>query len=366
MKKLLIAGLMVAAGTSTAVIAQVKPRITNNHVSTIASSNPGAPAATRVRVLGATPKPTAAVSEPSSSPQNASRPYRRVSPALVDRTASSVALKSTIPNAGSNSKTLSASPTTPTNASHAPLTALTQLYRVGVGDILDIQISENPGRSSTLFTVQDGGMLDYPLAGGAVAVSGMTTAEVAHVLKQHIKYFSNPTVLVKVRDYSSHSVTVNGFVVSPGQKILRREAVPLYVVLSEAMPLPEASQAVIIRKGRAPIVIKLADTNSASTLVLAGDLIRVSSDFAVPTEFFFAGGAVNSPGQKAFHTGLTLTQAILASGGLTKNAATTVRLSRQLSNGRLVVTEYDLALIQNGKEPDPALQNGDRIEVRLR
>jgi protein involved in polysaccharide export with SLBB domain len=278
-----------------------------------------------------------------------------------------VALKSTIPNAGSNSKTLSATPTAPTsNASHAPLTALTQLYRVGVGDILDIQISENPGRSSTLFTVQDGGMLDYPLAGGAVAVSGMTTAEVARVLKQQIKYFSNPTVLVKVRDYSSHSVTINGFVVSPGQKILRREAVPLYVVLSEAMPLPEASQAVIIRKGRAPIVIKLADTKSASTLVVAGDLIRVSSDFAVPTEFFFAGGAVNSPGQKAFHTGLTLTQAILASGGLTKNAATTVRLSRQLSNGRLVVTEYDLALIQNGKEPDPALQNGDRIEVRLK
>ena len=82
-----------------------------------------------------------------------------------------------------------------------------------------------------------------------------------------------------------------------------------------------------------------------------------------PPQFFYIGGQVNSPGQKDFHPGLTLTQAVLASGGTTRFAGSKVKVSRQGADGRLVTTEYNLKQIEAGKIPDPVLQPGDRLEV---
>jgi len=237
-----------------------------------------------------------------------------------------------------------------------------QIYRVGVRDVLDIQLAGISAKQSTLFTVFDGGLLEYPLAGGPIPVAGMTTAEIAALLRQRIRTLDNPAVVVKVRDYASHPVTVTGFVAAPGVKNLRREAVPLYTMLAEALMLPEAAQATITRQGRAPILVDLKDSTLASTLVLPGDAIKVSG-MAAATEFLFVGGEIGSPGQKPYHAGLTLTQAILASGGTTKSAGSKVRVSRQGADGRLRTEEYNLRKIQDGKNPDPVLQKGDRIQV---
>jgi protein involved in polysaccharide export with SLBB domain len=253
--------------------------------------------------------------------------------------------------------------TSPTAAANAAVpTDLTQLYRVGCSDVLDIQITQNRLSQSTLFTVLDDGTVDYPLAGAPLQVKGLTTAEIAGQLRQRIKLFDAPNVVVKVRDFGSHAVTVNGFVSSPGIKTLRREAVPLYVVLAEALPLPEASLATIIRKGVNPIEIKIGDPAGSATWVFPGDVIRVTAD-PIVLDYYFAGGEVNAPGQKVFHKGMTLSQAILASGGLNKNAGVMVRVSRQGSDGKLTALEYNLADIRDGKAVDPFLVKGDRIEV---
>jgi protein involved in polysaccharide export with SLBB domain len=237
------------------------------------------------------------------------------------------------------------------------------VYRIGVRDVLDIQLSEHSGRGSTLFTVLDGGVLEYPFAGGPIPVAGLTTIEIAAALRQRIKIFDNPAVTVNVRDYASHAVSVNGFVAAPGTKTLRREAVPLYAILAESLVLPEAARATITRQDRAPIVVDLKDANLAATLVVPGDAIKVSGLPAGPTEFFFIGGEIKSPGQKAFSAGLTLTQAIMASGGTSAGAGSKVRVSREGSDRLLVTEEYNLRKILSGKAPDPLLQKGDRIEV---
>src|SRR6266545_5162721 len=240
-------------------------------------------------------------------------------------------------------------------------TNLTQVYRVGVRDVLDIQLKNSSSIDSTLFTVLEGGVLDYPFAGDPIAVAGLTTAEIAALLQQRIKIFDNPTVAVNVRDYASHAVIVTGFVAAPGKKTLRREAVPLYTILAEAQLLPEAARATITRQGRAPFVVELKDANPLSTLIMAGDAIKVST--AAVTEFFFIGGEINSPGQKPYHAGLTLTQAILASGGTNPTAGSRVKVSRQGADGKLRTEEFNLPNIQTGKLADPVLQKGDRIEV---
>src|SRR6266550_333683 len=114
--------------------------------------------------------------------------------------------------------------------------ALHQIYRVGIGDVLDVKLADMPTAKSTLFTVLDGGLLDYPLSSAPVRVAGLTAEEIAEQLRVRIKVLDNPRVVVKVRDYSSHSVIVTGFVLDPGARFLRREAAPLYAVLAEAQP----------------------------------------------------------------------------------------------------------------------------------
>jgi protein involved in polysaccharide export with SLBB domain len=95
-------------------------------------------------------------------------------------------------------------------------------------------------------------------------------------------------------------------------------------------------------------------------LVQSGDVITLVPR---PPEFFYVGGEISAPGQKSFHAGMTLTQAVLASGGLTPLAGAKVRVLRQKPDGRLAATEYDLKEIEGGVVPDPVLQPGDRIEV---
>lgn len=241
--------------------------------------------------------------------------------------------------------------------------ASTKIYRIGPLDVLDIRLANNTTRQSTLFTVLENGMLEYPLAGAPVKVSGMTAGEIANVLRDRIRIFEKPQVVVNVRDFASHLVTVSGLVASPGKKALRREAVPLYTILAEALVLPEAARATVTRVGRPPMLIDVKDTNHAATLITTGDVIKVSGPPPAPTEFFFIGGAINSPGQKPYHTGLTLTQSILASGGTTANVGDRIKISRLGNNGRLISQEYNLKRIQLGKAADPVLQKGDRIEV---
>ena len=358
MKKLIIAGVIAIYFLSISAFAQVKTTLSaNNHTNTPRTTPVANPDAAKVRV---TPQPTTAnnVSNPVASGNQVwgNAPITNLS----ERPR--IAAGSTTRQATAPVKTSAA----PTNFS-APtaLAAPTQTYRVGVGDILDIQIPDSLSNRSTLYTVMDGGLLDYPLAGGPLSVGGLTTDTIAQRLRSAIKVLDNPEIKVKVRDYASHTAKVIGFVNLPGDKVLRREAVPLYVVLSEAMPLGDAVSVTLVRNGKELTALKLADVNGSNQTVIDGDVIKVSGQGTTTNtiEYFFAGGEVNAPGQKSFHSGLTLTQAIIASGGTGRNAGAVIRVSRQGTDGRLTSIEYNLKNIQNGKAADPLIQKNDRIEV---
>lgn len=255
---------------------------------------------------------------------------------------------------------LPVNPLPPAPAPPAP----TSIYKIGVGDVLDIRLLNTQQRESTLFTVMPGGLVDYPLAGDPFNVSGMTTDEIAVRVAAELRrraVFDRPQVLVSVRDYSSHTVLVSGLVGDPGVKILRREAIPLYVLVAEAQPKPEAGRAVIMSHATGQTrSVDLTDAQGMATLVYPSDVVNM---IARPQEYYYVGGEVGSPGQKEFHAGLTLTQALLASGGTTRTAGAAARVSRQGADGRLSSTVYDLSLIRDGKIPDPQLQPGDRVEV---
>jgi protein involved in polysaccharide export with SLBB domain len=386
MKSPIFAAFVLSASLAMTTSAQVKSMAAANKQASNEPATSQTPAnASRVRVVGqgpgaAAPRTsgsTAATLQPNTKPDFNNHSEARVRPnynsagAPVTRSeklapqSAPVGLKtghaSLKPSSSANTTTATARSV---NFSPSPLaTVSTQIYRVGIRDVLDIQLADNPSRASTLFTVLADGTIEYPLAGDPIVVDGLTTPEVAALLRQRIKILDKPSVVVNVRDFASHTVNINGLVATPGTKALRREAVPLYTLLAEASILPEAARATITRQGRAPVVVDLKDANLSATLVVPGDAIKVSGVPPGPTEFFFIGGEIGSPGQKPYHDGLTLTQAILASSGTTAGAGSKVRVSRQGVDGKLSTEEYNLRKIQAGKIPDPVLQKGDRIEV---
>lgn len=241
---------------------------------------------------------------------------------------------------------------------------LTEIYRVGIGDILDVRLLNSPDKNSTLFTVLEGGVIDYPLAGEPIPVAGLTTEEIAETLSQKIKLYEAPEVTVGVRDYASHKIFVGGAVEKPGVKLIRREAVPLFTILAEAIQFPNATHAEITRRNKEALKISLTNLPT-DVLVSDGDLIKILAENQsekLARDFYFIAGLVASPGQKEFHQGITVTQAILAAGGSLK--ANKVLVLRQNSEGFLISSEMDLKQIKNGKMQDLMIQSGDRIEIK--
>ena len=239
------------------------------------------------------------------------------------------------------------------------LSALTALYRVGIGDVLDIRLVNTVTRESTLFTVLRGGVVEYPLLAEPVLVAGLTTDEIAKKITSVIRVIQNVRVSVSVRDYASHNVLVTGLVDNPGRKVLRREAMPLYAVIADALPRAEAREATISRNGKDEIV-SLANNQALSTLVTSGDVIKISG---ARKQFVYVAGDVASFGEKEFRDGMTLTQALM-SAGVPRDVSSKAQIARRNPNGFLVTEEHSLQAIRDGKAPDPLLQAGDRIEVR--
>lgn len=244
----------------------------------------------------------------------------------------------------------------------------TEIYKIGVGDVLFISLQNAAAKDSTYFTVLNDGTIDYPLAGEMVAVSGLTAEEIEDLLKNKIRLYENPQVSVKVREHASHSITVLGLVEKPGEKFLPREAVPLFMIRAEAIVQPRASFALIKRADSETERIDLRDSKSDEVLIFPGDIIEFKASETATAEgssgqFYFIGGNVVSAGQKNFHSGLTLTQAILASGGLKKSTVKKAVIRRKNQEGLLSPLEFDLNSIKAGRQPDPILHAGDTIEI---
>jgi protein involved in polysaccharide export with SLBB domain/Flp pilus assembly protein TadD len=242
--------------------------------------------------------------------------------------------------------------------------ALVNIYRVGVGDVLDIRLLNSATNRSTLYTVMDGGLIEFPLVGGSMAVAGLTTDEIQARLGAELKRRAvqeNAPSSVGVRQYVSHTAIITGLVGIPGTKILRRETVPLFVILAEAQPRLDAARATIMRGSGVGTTLDLGDAAALNFLIRPGDVITLTSR---PQDFYYIAGRIKNPGQKIFQPGITLLQAILAAGGpVRQQSDNAVDLSREGADGRLSTTRYNLKEIKSGKVRDPRLQPGDRIEV---
>jgi polysaccharide export outer membrane protein len=103
-------------------------------------------------------------------------------------------------------------------------------YRIGPRDMLSIRVAAPdiiPQFSADAMEVNECGMI--PLLSvqnetrNEVRAAGMTTNELQEQLRVfYTKYKRNPQVVIKVKEYNSQPVAINGAVVRPGQFQLRR------------------------------------------------------------------------------------------------------------------------------------------------
>ncbi|MEO6051228.1 MAG: polysaccharide biosynthesis/export family protein [Pyrinomonadaceae bacterium] len=96
----------------------------------------------------------------------------------------------------------------------------TDIYKVGVGDVLSVNL-KNAAQGSGYFTVRQDGTIDFPLAGENVIIADQTVDIIEDILEFGVTRFPDPQIEVRVREYVSHRIKVSGLV-----EKLRREEPP--------------------------------------------------------------------------------------------------------------------------------------------
>ena len=234
----------------------------------------------------------------------------------------------------------------------------TDIYRIGIGDVLFINLTNSP-HGSGYYTVREDGMIDYPLAGPKVLIAGRTSDEAVAMLRSAIKLYANPQVEVKIQYYLSRSFFVDGLADNPGGKILRRDAMPLFAIRAESEVKREATTAKITRAASNMVeTYLLTDVATDNVLVLDGDKVEFLADKKDAAAFYTFAGV-----KKPLATGAKLSQAITDNLGV-KAEPRRVVLRRTNERGASNIVEHDIKAIRSGKAIDPVLASGDVIEIK--
>lgn len=292
----------------------------------------------------------------------------------------------------------------------APRAAAGEQYRIGPRDVLTIRVTAPdivPQFSAESLEVNECGMI--PLLSvqneeqNEVQAAGRTTNELQDFLRRfYTKYKRNPQVVVKVREYNSQPVAINGAVVRPGQFQLRRpvrllELLQFYAggatersggrVQIARMPAPGACEpkpAQIEQTAQAeqttqtaPAVTPIDDSNAPSFLTFrledtmkgderANPYLQPGDVITLPeAKEAYVVGNVMRPGPVTLRDDhLTVSRAVAMVGGTmpdTKQGK--VRIVRQEANGASREFFVDLNAIKKQQAEDVALMPNDIVEV---
>lgn len=276
-------------------------------------------------------------------------------------------------------------------------------YRIGARDILSIRVAAPeiiPQFSADSMEVNECGMI--PLLSvqneerNEVKAAGLTTNELQEQLRVfYTKYKRNPQVVVKMKEYNSQPVAINGAVVRPGQFQLRRpvrllELLQFYAggpteksggrVQIARMPAlgmcgsaPAASQvaaaqtATTIDDASAPsfLTLKLEDTlkgeEQSNPYLQPGDVITLPE----AKEAYVVGNVLRPGPIPLRDEHLTVSRAIAMVGGFMPDSKKEkVRIIRQEASGQGSREIFvDMKAIDKHQAEDIALLPNDIIDV---
>lgn len=270
-------------------------------------------------------------------------------------------------------------------------------YRIGPKDILTIRVVAPdiiPQFSSDAMEVNECGFI--PLLSvqnetkNEILAAGLTTNELQEQLRKfYTKYKRNPQVVVKVKEYNSQPVAINGAVVKPGQFQLRRpvrllELVQFYAGgptdkaggriqiarmpaygMCEAQNVSSSSVSVVDDTAPTFLVLNLSDTlkgiEGSNPYLQPGDVITLPE----AREAYVIGNVLRPGPVVLKEDNLTVSRAIAMAGGtMPDSKKDKVRIIRQEQGGttrREIIV--NLSAIDKHESEDVALLPNDIVEV---
>lgn len=292
-------------------------------------------------------------------------------------------------------------PVQPSSDTNLPNTLISpnEDYRIGPGDVIDVQVEDAPELSRTLRVTASGTFL-MPFL-GRVTAQQKTTEELANAIAESLRgrYLKEPNVTILVRQINSRSFFIQGAVVRPGAyQIEGRPSLLELITVGGGLVDGNSSTAFILRKVKQSKLDQAALSSEATqaapssvsdsqsqaniseseaeakyemikanisgllkghfdqnTTLEAGDIVHIP-----PSDIFFVAGEVNAPGSFPLKDGTTLRQAISLAQGTTFKAIANrgVIFREDPNNGQRQEIKIDVAAIMSGKKEDiPILAN---------
>ena len=228
----------------------------------------------------------------------------------------------------------------------APAAAANAQYRLAAGDVIRISVYQSA--DLTLETrLNESGTISYPLL-GSVALAGLTVSEAEKRIADGLRtgnFVKQPQVSVAVQQVRGNQVSVLGQVGRPGRYPLETGNVQVTDMIATAGGVVPggADQVVVVgtRNGqpyRAEIDLPsvFGAGRRANDLTLQnGDVIWVER---APMIYMY--GEVQKPGSLRLERGMTVMQALAASGGLTQRGTERgLRVHRRDAEGKVRIIE---------------------------
>lgn len=234
-------------------------------------------------------------------------------------------------------------------------------YGIEPGDVLSITVWDHPELAGSVgggqalaiaggdpnvaaapagFTVDHDGMLEFPYA-GSMKVAGLTEDQARTLLTSKLsRYINKPKVTLRVQQYRSKRIYVDGEVKTPGLQAINDIPMTLVEAINRAggfLPTADQSQISLVRN-ESTYHINLPEmvqkgVNPASIMLRNGDVVRVRS--REESKVFVSGEVVQPRALPMYNGRLTLNDALGESGGINPNSGD----SRQIYVVRKSATE---------------------------
>ncbi len=247
-------------------------------------------------------------------------------------------------------------------------------YRLGPGDILEIEIAEIPGTLARTFIMPDG-MVYYNLAGG-VQAEGLTVSELGERLtKKLARDYASPVVNITLVEVQSRRYWMLGRVYEPGLYPLRQPTTLIEAIAASGglfsarfsgstEELADLGSSIVIRDGE---ILPVDFTK----LVRDGDMsqniyLRHNDYIYLPSaqsNSVLLLGYVEQPQAVSFKDSLSLAECIAYGHGPSRLAhlSKVVIVRGSLREPQVAVVDFDK--IMKGAAPDIPLQPGDIVWI---
>ena len=235
-------------------------------------------------------------------------------------------------------------------------------YRIGAGDVIRINVFQNP--DLTLETrVTEAGLVSYPLL-GSLRMGGQTVTAAEKLISDGLRngnFVKQPQVTITMLQVRGHQASVLGQVNRPGRFPLESADLRLTDLLAMAGgAAPNGADIVVVtgtRDGKPfraevdlPRVFAAGGTEK-DLVILNGDVVWVDRQ-----QLVYIYGESQRPGPMRLERGMTLMQALAAGGGLTQRGTEKgIRVHRKQPDGSVRIITPAM---------DDRVQDGDVVYVR--